>query len=101
MSTRDQAIAYLPRMIQKILGGKRYKSSKIDHILICLLRVNGGYYLTNRRDPSCYSSDKLDTIYLVVVDPTTKSYNVIDYDPLDYHDVLSSFDDDLDSYEIG
>ena len=101
MSTRDQAIAYLPRMIQKILRGKRYRSSKIDHILICLLRVDGGYYLTNRRDPSCYSSDKLDMIYLVVVDPTNKSYKIIDYDPLDYHNVLSSFKDDFDSYEIG
>ncbi len=100
MNTRDQAVAYLPSLIQKTLRSKRYRSSKTDHILICLLRGDGGYYLTNRRDPSCYSSDKLDMIYLVVVNPANKSYKIIDYDPLEYHNILASFNDDLDSYEI-
>ena len=100
MNTRDQAVTYLPSLIQKTLRSKRYRSSKTDHILICLLRGNGGYYLTTKKDPSCYSRGKIDSVYLVVVNPTNESCKVIEYDPLEYHNILSSFNDDFDSYEI-
>lgn len=100
MNTRDQAVAYLPNLIQKTLRSKHYRSSKVDHILICLLRGDRGYYLTTKKDPSCYSCGKIERVYLVVVNPTDKSRKIIEYDPLEYRDVLSSFNDDFDSYEI-